>query len=429
MTKINNSLLFVYYLAIAFLVNSADANSYSTLGHDDATPNGSNFTFVCDPERYSNLGILDMKTFPFCDKSLPYDVRASDLVKLMTLSEKAVLTEARAMYNLGRAGLTYWSPNINVVRDPRWGRAIETPGEDPFVVGKYAANYVRGLQDIEGTENSTDLNSRPLKVSSCCKHYAAYDVDNWKGVECYSFDARVAEQDMVETFLRPFEMCVKEGDVSSIMFSYNSVDGIPPCADPKLLNQTIRGGWDLHGYIVSDCDSIEVLVDGHHWLGDTKEDAVAHTLRAGESFIKHILCQEFCNLLIKTKDMIFIKYGNDSHNPTCPSIRIDDMDCKDHKIEFEVEVQNTGSRDGSDVVIAYSKPPQGNLATHIKQVIGFQRVFVPAGGSKKVRFVLNLCDSLRVVDYNAYTVLPSGGHTITIGDDIVSFPLDVNFSS
>ncbi|KAJ4850322.1 hypothetical protein Tsubulata_005839 [Turnera subulata] len=122
-------------------------------------------------------------------------------------------------------------------------------------------------------------------------------------------------------------------------------------------------------------------------------------------------------------------YGNDSHNPPCPSIRIDDMDCKDHKIDFEVDVQNTGSRDGSEVVIAYSKPPQGILATHIKQVIGFQKVFVPAGGSKKARFVLNLCDSLRLVDYNAYTVLPSGGHTITIGDDIVSFPLDVNFRS
>ncbi|KAJ4844095.1 hypothetical protein Tsubulata_006482 [Turnera subulata] len=278
MAKINNSLLLVYYLAISFLVNSFDANSYSTLGHDDATPNGSNFTFVCDPERYSNLG-LDMKAFPFCDKSLSYDVRASDLVKQMTLSERvlqlgntnygAVSTEATAMYNLGRVGLTYWSPNINVVRDPRWGRAIGTPGEDPFVVGKYAVNYVRGLQDVEGTENSIDLNSRPLKVSSYCKHYAAYDVDNWM------------EWNAIALMPGPFEMCVKEGDVSSIMCSYNRVDGIPACADPKLLNQTIRGEWDLHGYIVSDCDSIEVLVDGHHWLGDTKEDAVAHTLRAG----------------------------------------------------------------------------------------------------------------------------------------------------
>lgn len=104
---------------------------------------------------------------------------------------QAVSTEARAMYNLGHAGLTFWSPNINVVRDPRWGRALETPGEDPYVVGTYASSYVRGLQDVDGTENTTDLNSRPLKVAACCKHYAAYDVDAWLGIERYNFDARV----------------------------------------------------------------------------------------------------------------------------------------------------------------------------------------------------------------------------------------------
>lgn len=95
------------------------------------------------------------------------------------------------MYNLGRAGLTYWSPNINVVRDPRWGRIQETPGEDPYIVGTYASTYVRGLQDIEGTENITDLNSRPLKVAACCKHYTAYDIEDWMGVDRFHFDARV----------------------------------------------------------------------------------------------------------------------------------------------------------------------------------------------------------------------------------------------
>lgn len=100
-------------------------------------------------------------------------------------------TEARAMYNLGHAGLTFWSPNINVVRDPRWGRTLETPGEDPFVVGTYAANYVRGLQDIEGLESTDDPNSRPVKVAACCKHYAAYDVDSWLGVDRTTYDALV----------------------------------------------------------------------------------------------------------------------------------------------------------------------------------------------------------------------------------------------
>ncbi|KAG0469715.1 hypothetical protein HPP92_016415 [Vanilla planifolia] len=190
-------------------------------------------------------------------------------------------TEARAMYNLGHAGLTFWSPNINVVRDPRWGRVLETPGEDPLTVGLYAKNFVRGLQDVEGQELSSDPNSRPLKVSSCCKHYAAYDLDSWKGVNRYSFDARVTEQDMAETFLRPFEMCIKEGDASSIMCSYNRVNGIPVCADARLLVETVRGEWGLHGYIVSDCDSLEVMADGSHWLNDDKEDTVAQALNAG----------------------------------------------------------------------------------------------------------------------------------------------------
>ena len=105
---------------------------------------------------------------------------------------QAVSTEARAMYNLGHAGLTFWSPKINIVRDPRWGRGLETPGEDPYVAGMYAVNYVRGLQDVVGTEDA-DLNSRPLKVSACCKHYAAYDLENWGGTDRFSFDARVCK--------------------------------------------------------------------------------------------------------------------------------------------------------------------------------------------------------------------------------------------
>lgn len=95
------------------------------------------------------------------------------------------------MYNLGHTLLTFWSPVINVVRDPRWGRIMETPGEDPYVIGRYSVNFVRGLQDVEGTENYTDLNTRPVKVASCCKHHTAYDLENWNGVKRFNFDARV----------------------------------------------------------------------------------------------------------------------------------------------------------------------------------------------------------------------------------------------
>ncbi|KAI4304465.1 hypothetical protein MLD38_039970 [Melastoma candidum] len=173
------------------------------------------------------------------------------------------------MYNLGKAGLTFWSPNINVLRDPRWGRTLETPGEDPFVVGRHAVNFVRGLQDVEGDETVEDPDHRTLKVSS----HAAYDIDAWMGV---------TERDMVETLLGPFETCVKDGDVSSVMCSYSRVNGIPTCTDPKLLQETIRGDWGLHGCIVSDCDSIQVMVDNHKFLGHTREEAVARSLKAGQ---------------------------------------------------------------------------------------------------------------------------------------------------
>ncbi|XP_015900127.2 probable beta-D-xylosidase 5 [Ziziphus jujuba] len=386
-----------------------------TLSDDDVS-------HVCNPSRFMKLG-LEMSKFVYCDSSLPYEVRAKDLVDRMTLAEKVqqmgnnaqgvariglpkyewwsealhgvsnvgpgtyfddvvpgatsfptviltaasfnkslwrnigefVSTEARAMYNLGRAGLTYWSPNINVVRDPRWGRILETPGEDPYVVGLYATNYVRGLQDVKGTENTTDLSSRPLKVASCCKHYTAYDLDAWRGVDRYHFNAKVTEQDMTETFLRPFEMCVKDGDVSSVMCSYNSVNGIPTCADPNLLKGIIRGKWNLHGYIVSDCDSIEVMVDGHKWLGDNKEQASSQALTAGldldcGSYYGDSLQGAVLDGLIKEKDIdrslkylyiVLMRLGFFDGNPTFRSLGKDDV-CSVEHVELALEAAREG---------------------------------------------------------------------------------------
>lgn len=101
---------------------------------------------------------------------------------------QVVSTKARAMHNVGQARLTHWSPNVNVFQDARWGRGQEMLGEDPLVVSRYGVNYVRGLQEVVEGGNYTD--SR-LKVSSCCKHYTAYVVDRWKGVDRFHFDAQV----------------------------------------------------------------------------------------------------------------------------------------------------------------------------------------------------------------------------------------------
>ncbi|KAG2301097.1 hypothetical protein Bca52824_029748 [Brassica carinata] len=184
---------------------------------------------------------------------------ASFNVSLFQAIGKVVSTEARAMYNVGLAGLTYWSPNVNIFRDPRWGRGQETPGEDPLLSSKYASGYVKGLQETE----SSDANR--LKVAACCKHYTAYDVDNWKGVERYTFNAVVNQQDMDDTYQPPFKSCVVDGNVASVMCSYNQVNGKPTCADPDLLSGVIRGQWKLNGYIVSDCDSVDVLYKNQHY--------------------------------------------------------------------------------------------------------------------------------------------------------------------
>ncbi|XP_008810094.3 probable beta-D-xylosidase 2 [Phoenix dactylifera] len=262
---------------------------------------------------------------------------------------QAVSTEARAMNNLGVAGLTFWSPNINVVRDPRWGRTLETPGEDPYVAGRYAVNYVRGLQDVEGQETAQDPNTRPLKVSACCKHYAAYDLDKWtdKGnmlIDRFRFSANATEQDMVETFLRPFEMCVKDGDVSSVMCSYNNIWGIPTCADARLLRGTIRGDWNLHGYIVSDCDSIQTIVESQKFLDDTPYDGVAQVLKAGldmdcQSYYQKYLESASLQGLVKESDMdsalindfiVLMRLGWFDGQPAYDSLNAKDICSKEH---------------------------------------------------------------------------------------------------
>lgn len=218
--------------------------------------------------RFSNV-VPGATSFP-----MPILTAASFNASLFQTIGRVVSTEARAMHNVGLAGLTYWSPNINIFRDPRWGRGLETPGEDPLLASKYAAGYVKGLQQTDGGDPNK------LKVAACCKHYTAYDVDNWKGVERYTFDAVVTQQDLDDTYQPPFKSCVIDGNVASVMCSYNKVNGKPTCADPDLLKGVIRGQWKLNGYIVSDCDSVDVLFRSQHYT-KTPEEAAAKSILAG----------------------------------------------------------------------------------------------------------------------------------------------------
>ncbi|PNT63713.1 probable beta-D-xylosidase 7 isoform X2 [Brachypodium distachyon] len=184
----------------------------------------------------------------------------------------AIGTEARALYNLGQAqGLTIWSPNVNIYRDPRWGRGQETPGEDPTTASKYAVAFVKGLQ---GTSATT------LQTSACCKHATAYDLEDWNGVVRYNFNAKVTLQDLADTFNPPFKSCVEEGKATCVMCAYTNINGVPACASSDLITKTFKGDWGLNGYVSSDCDAVALLRDAQRYRA-TPEDTVAVALKAG----------------------------------------------------------------------------------------------------------------------------------------------------
>jgi beta-D-xylosidase 4 len=143
-----------------------------------------------------------------------------------------ISTEARAFNNEGRAGLTFFTPNINIFRDPRWGRGQETPGEDPFLASQYVYALVNGLQRGE--------DQRYLKIAANCKHFDAYDLEKWNGTDRFHFDAQVSDQDLVETYLPSFESCIRDAHAASIMGSFNSINGVPSCGNPLLLRTIAR---------------------------------------------------------------------------------------------------------------------------------------------------------------------------------------------
>jgi beta-D-xylosidase 4 len=161
---------------------------------------------------------------------MPINLGASFNMTLVHRMADVISTEARAFNNEGRAGLEFFTPNINIFRDPRWGRGQETPGEDPFLTSQYVYALINGLQRGD--------DERYLKIAADCKHYAAYDLERWNGTDRTQFDARVSDQDLLETYLPPFESCVRDAKVASIMCSLNAVNGIPSCAN-KFLIQTI----------------------------------------------------------------------------------------------------------------------------------------------------------------------------------------------
>ncbi|EGZ24680.1 family 3 glycoside hydrolase [Phytophthora sojae] len=171
-------------------------------------------------------------------------------------------------------GLDCWSPNININRDPRWGRNTETPSEDPLVNSKYGVAYTRGLQ--EGKRQDP----RFLQAVVTLKHYAAYSYENYGGVNRMEFDAIVSPYDFADTYFPAFRSSVVDGNAKGVMCSYNSVNGIPMCANKELVETLLRGTLGFDGYVTSDSGAVEAISDMHHYA-DSQCEAARLAILAG----------------------------------------------------------------------------------------------------------------------------------------------------
>lgn len=188
----------------------------------------------------------------------------------------AISDEARAKHHeaLRRgirqiySGLTHWTPNVNIFRDPRWGRGQETYGEDPYLTASMGVAFIKGLQG-----DHPDY----LKLVATPKHFA---VHSGPELNRHHFDARIDEHDLRETYLPAFEACVREGKAASVMGAYNRVNGEACCASPTLLEEILRGEWGFDGYIVSDCGAI-LDIYAHHQVVSTAKEAAAMAVKHG----------------------------------------------------------------------------------------------------------------------------------------------------
>jgi beta-glucosidase len=196
--------------------------------------------------------------------------------KLMSDIATVISDEARAKHHefvrrgqRGRfQGLTFWSPNINIFRDPRWGRGQETYGEDPYLTSLMGVAFVTSMQGND---------PKYRKVDATAKHFA---VHSGPEADRHHFDVHPSERDLHETYLPAFRALVQQGGVAAVMGAYNRVYGASASASPLLLQQTLRDSWGFKGYVVSDCDSIEDIFK-HHKIVDTAEKAAALGVKTG----------------------------------------------------------------------------------------------------------------------------------------------------
>ena len=194
---------------------------------------------------------------------------------LMKEVGEVIAQEGRAKYNEQAKrgdrdiykGLTFWSPNVNIFRDPRWGRGHETYGEDPYLTGTLAVPFIKGIQG----------DGEYMKAAACAKHFAVHSGPEG---DRHFFDAKASKKDLEETYLPAFETCVKDGQVEAVMGAYNRTNGEPCCANKPLMVDTLRGKWGFEGHFVSDCWAIRDFHENHK-VTATAEESVKLALDMG----------------------------------------------------------------------------------------------------------------------------------------------------
>jgi len=180
-------------------------------------------------------------------------------------------TEASAWSGKPHAGLDCWSPNVNIARDPRWGRNQEVASEDPYINGVFGTMYTKGLQEGE--------DDRYVQAISTLKHWDAYSLEDADNYTRHNFDAKISNYTLADSYFPAFKASVTEGGALGVMCSYNAVNGVPTCAN-SFLNGVLRGEWNFSGYITSDTGAVADIYEQHKYVA-TGEEATCAALRDG----------------------------------------------------------------------------------------------------------------------------------------------------
>ena len=301
MTRLNSCLTFAFAAATAFLASAAQAQQNDKPWLNPALPTDQRVDALISKmtleqkvgqmrDHSPAIPELDVPKYDWWNEGLhgvAFAGAATNFPQVIGMAAtwdtnlvhqmaQTISTEARAKYNEAMRegdhemffGLTFWAPNINIFRDPRWGRGQETYGEDPFLTGRMAVAFVTGMQGDD---------PKYLRVVSTPKHYAVHS-----GPETTRHRANVdvSAHDLEDTYLPAFRAAVTEAHAQSVMCAYNAIDGAPACANTMLLKDHLRNDWHFDGYVVSDCAAVADVNTGHHFAPDMAH-AAADSVKAG----------------------------------------------------------------------------------------------------------------------------------------------------